>query len=155
ILVMATPQFAQSGRIPALKTALSQATTDEDLALALIGALKQLLGQDFWEESPYGAKNDPKVENEINRWSFQSFTDYGWLYVSSVDPQLSFMPAPTHMRFLVDEYGKAFGPTYSSLMFDLSGRMIDKLKTTATHVMLANGTFDPWSSISVMGLNDP
>ena len=40
-------------------------------------------------------------------------------------------------------------------MFDLSSRMVDKLKTTATHVLLINGSFDPWSSISFTDLSDP
>jgi hypothetical protein len=155
ILVMATPQFAQSGKIANLRTGMATAQTEAEVADALIAALAKLLGDEFWEESPYGAKNDPGVTNEIDRWSFQSFTQYGWLYVSSVDPAFSFMPAPTHMSFLTGEYGKIFGSAYTSLMFDLSARMVDKLKTTATNVILSNGSFDPWSSISFPDLSDP
>jgi hypothetical protein len=40
-------------------------------------------------------------------------------------------------------------------MFDFSSRMLERIKTSGSNLLLINGSFDPWSSISFTDLSDP
>jgi pimeloyl-ACP methyl ester carboxylesterase len=152
ILVTTIPEISQYGNIGTLSASLTDGQAPADAAAAL-GQVLASSGARWWDETPYGLRNDPTFSDETSRWVFEAYNEFGWMYVTDPVATRSLLPQPVTMDYYAKQYQMIFG---SPLMHEsaFSAQMQKIFEQTATRILTVNGTIDPWMATSLPNLQD-